>query len=55
MTVKCQNVAKCELYIVDIRCVNNLSECKNCVANLGPAKRKIKIVGINLKSTFFGI
>ena len=39
--------------IANIRCVKNFSECNNCVASFGTAKGKIKIVRINLKSTFF--
>ena len=39
--------------MADIRCVKNFSERKNCVASFGTAKRKIKTVRINLKSTFF--
>ena len=39
--------------IADIRCVKNFSECNNCVASFGTAKRKIKTVRINLKSPFF--
>ena len=38
--------------MTDIRCVKNFSGCNNCVASFGTAKRKIKIVRINLKSTF---
>ena len=56
MTVKCQNVVKCELYLYSRyqMCINkNFSECNNCVASFGTAKRKIKIVRINLKLTFF--
>ena len=51
MTVKCQNVVKCELYMYSR--YQNFSECKNCVASFETTKRKIKIVRINLKSTFF--
>ena len=40
------------MYIADNRCVKNFSERKNCVASFGTAKRNIKIVRINLKSTF---
>ena len=39
--------------MADLRCVKNFSECNNCVASFGTAKGKIKIVRINLKSTFF--
>ena len=39
--------------MADIRCVKNFIECNNCVASFETAKRKIKIVRINLKSTFF--
>ena len=39
--------------IADIRCVKNFNECDNCVESFETAKRKIKIVKINLKSTFF--
>ena len=52
MTVKCQNVVKCELYLY-IKCVKNFSECNNCVASFGTAKRKIKIVRINLRNQLF--
>ena len=37
--------------IAGIRCVKNISECNNCAVSIGTAKRKIKIVRINLKST----
>ena len=39
--------------MADIRCVKYFSECNNCVANYGTARRKIKTVRMNLKSTFF--
>ena len=53
ITVKCQSVVKCEhTCFADVRCVKNFSEYNNCVASFGTAKRKIKIVRINLKSTF---
>ena len=50
MTVKCQDAVKCELYMYS----RYFSERNNCVASFGTAKRKIKIVRINLISTFFG-
>ena len=55
MTVKCQNVVKCDLYLYSrsVRFVKNFSECNNCVASFLTAKGTIKIVRINLKSTFF--
>ena len=54
MTVKCQNVVKCELQLHSrYQIVQNFSECNNCVASFETAKRKIKTVRINLKSTFF--
>ena len=52
MNMKCQDVVKCELYLYSRYHVLRFSECNNCVASFGTAKRKIRIVGINLKSIF---
>ena len=50
---KCCKMRASYTCIAGIRCVKNFSECINCVASFETAKRKIKIVRINLKSTFF--
>ena len=41
--------------MADIRCVKNFNESNNCVTSFGTAKTKIKIVRIDLKSTFLYI
>ena len=51
MTLKCQNVVKCELYMYSRYQI--VSECNNFVASFGAGKRKNRIVIINLNSIFF--